>query len=246
MLTRFLCFLLIVLVQPSFCQEITIFLVGNSTMANKSWRGGHPETGWGQTLPLYFTEGVKIQNHAMNGRSTKSFLAEGRWDSVVNRVKPGDYIIIEFGHNDSKKEDTTKFADANTDYRLNLIKFINDAISKNAIPILATPIVRRRFSKDGNFYDVHGDYPKVVREVAEEKNVFLLDLHKSSEKLIISYGEESSKKLFLHIESGEYHSLPKGLTDDTHLSPYGAFRVCDLAIAELKAKVPPLAKYIKD
>ena len=161
---------------------ITIFMIGNSTMADKPYNDGNPEKGWGQIFPLYFKEGIKIENHAVNGRSTKSFIDEGRWDAVVNKIKPGDYVIIEFGHNDSKKDDPKRFADANTDYKWNLEKFINETREKGGIPILATPIVRRRFDELRKFYDVHGDYPKVVRELSTKKEVLLLDLHKKSEK----------------------------------------------------------------
>ncbi|QQS35294.1 MAG: rhamnogalacturonan acetylesterase [Ignavibacteriales bacterium] len=221
-------------------------MIGNSTMADKPYKDGNPEKGWGQILPLYFKEGIKIENHAVNGRSTKSFLDEGRWISVYDKIKPGDYVIIEFGHNDTKKEDPKRFADANTDYRKNLEKFITETLQKGGIPILATPIVRRRFDENGKFYDVHGDYPKVIRELAVEKKVILLDLHKSSEELLINYGEENSKKLFLHISPNEYNSLPEGKTDDTHFSPTGAFRICDLASAEIRIKIPALAKFLKD
>ena len=149
--------------------EITIYMIGNSTMADKPFGVGNPERGWGQVFPLYFKEGIRIENHAVNGRSTKSFLDEGRWATVFDKIKPGDYVIIEFGHNDAKKEDSNRFADANTTYRWNLEKFIDDTREKGGIPILATPIVRRRFDEQGNFYDVHAEYPNVVREVATEK-----------------------------------------------------------------------------
>ncbi len=227
-------------------KKITIFMVGNSTMADKPFKDGNPEKGWGQILPLYFKEGVRIENHAVNGRSTKSFLDEGRWEVVLNRIKAGDYVIIEFGHNDAKKDDPKRFADANTTYRWNLGKFIDETRQKGGIPILATPIVRRRFDEQGNFYDVHGDYPKVVREVANEKNVILIDLHKKSEELLKQFGEENSKKLFLHIKPGEYPSLPEGKKDDTHFSPTGAFRICDLAVEEIRSKIKELAKFLKD
>ncbi|HEY6437679.1 MAG TPA: rhamnogalacturonan acetylesterase [Ignavibacteriaceae bacterium] len=226
--------------------EITIFMIGNSTMADKPYDSGNPEKGWGQVFPLFFKEGVKIENHAVNGRSTKSFIDQGRWEVVREKIKPGDYVIIEFGHNDAKKEDSTRFADANTDYRFNLEKFVNETTEKGGIPILATPIVRRRFDKQGNFYDVHGDYPKVVREVAAEKNVILLDMQAKSETLLILYGEENSKQLYLHIAPGEYPSLPNGKIDDTHFSPTGAFRMCDLAIEEIRAKVKLLAIFLKE
>ncbi len=225
---------------------ITIFMVGNSTMSDKPFNDGNPEKGWGQIFPLYFKEGVKIENHAVNGRSTKSFIDEGRWDSVVNKIKPGDYVIIEFGHNDAKKDDLKRFADANTDYKWNLEKFINETHEKGGIPILATPIVRRRFDEQGKFYDVHGDYPKVVRELSEKMNVILLDLHKKSEEYIIKLGAERSKKFYLHIDADEYSLLPNGKTDDTHLSPTGAFRICDFAADEIKMKIPELAKYLKE
>ena len=226
-------------------KQITIFMIGNSTMANKPYKDGNPEKGWGQIFPLYFNEGVRIENYAVNGRSTKSFIDEGRWENVLSKINSGDYVIIEFGHNDEKKEDPKRFADANTTYKLNLEKFVDETRQKNGIPILATPIVRRRFDENGNFYDTHGDYPKVVREVASEKDVILFDLHNKSKELLIQYGEKNSKKLFLHIEPGEYPSLPEGLKDNTHFSPDGAFRICDLAAEEVKLKVKNLAIFLK-
>lgn len=227
-------------------KEITIFMVGDSTMANKPYEEGNPEKGWGQVLPLYFKEGIAVENHAVNGRSTKSFIDEGRWKAVLDKIRPGDYVIIEFGHNDQKEKDPSRYAEADTDYRKNLKKYIEDTREKGGKPILATPIVRRRFDENGKFYDTHGRYPEVVREVAAEENVPLLDLHKKTENLLQHYGEESSKKLFLHIQPGEYASLPEGRTDDTHLSAIGAFRICDLAVAAIRDSVPELAKYLKE
>ena len=237
---------LLVSTQSVDKKEITIFMIGNSTMADKPFYDGNPEKGWGQIFPLYFKEGIKIENHAVNGRSTKSFIDEGRWDSVFNKIEPGDYVIIEFGHNDAKKDDPKRFADANTDYRWNLEKFINETREKGGIPILSTPIVRRRFDEQGKFYDVHGDYPKVVRELAEKMNVLLFDLHKKSEEYIIKLGAERSMNFYLHITADEYRLLPEGKTDDTHLSPTGAFRICDFAADEIKLKIPELAKYLEN
>ena len=230
--------------QPK--KSITIFMIGNSTMADKPYKDGNPEKGWGQIFPLYFVEEVKIENHAVNGRSTKSFIDEGRWDSVINKVKSDDFVIMEFGHNDAKKEDPKRFADANTDYKWNLEKFINETLVKGGIPILATPIVRRRFDEQGKFYDVHGDYPKVVRTLSENMNVYLLDLHKKSKEYIIKLGAERSKIFYLHIDADEYSSLPEGKIDDTHLSPTGAFRICDFAADEIKLKIPQLANFLKN
>lgn len=251
LITRYFLFALLLANSVTFCQEElpdrkTIFMIGNSTMADKPYKNGNPEKGWGQIFPLYFKEEIKIENHAVNGRSTKSFIDEGRWTVVLEKIMEGDYVIIEFGHNDAKKDDPKRFADANTDYRNNLMKFVNETRSKDAIPVLATPIVRRRFNDNGEFYDVHGDYPKVVREVAADMNVFLLDLHKRTEEMLIKFGKERSKVLFLHIEPMEYESLPNGKMDDTHLSAFGAFRVCDLAAKEIQNLIPDLALFLKD
>jgi lysophospholipase L1-like esterase len=253
MLQKNLIFLTVFLLNIFICAQVeqinetpTIYMIENSTMADKPYKNGNPEKGWGQIFPLYLKDGIKIENHAVNGRSTKSFLDEGRWNVVLERIKANDYVIIEFGHNDSKKEDPKRFADANTDYRTNLIKFVNETRSKGGIPILATPIVRRRFDEQGKFYDVHGDYPKVVREVAVNMNVILLDLHKRTEEMLIEFGEEKSKLLFLLIEPMEYKSLPEGKTDNTHLSAYGAFKVCDLAAEEIRNLIPDLAIFLKD
>lgn len=232
-----------VLVQEG---EKTIFLIGDSTVADKPYSNGNPEKGWGQVFPLYFKPGIKIENHAVNGRSTKSFRDEGRWKVVLNRVQPGDYVIIEFGHNDQKSHDSTRYAAAETDYKQNLTRFIDEAREHGGIPILATPIVRRRFDESGKFYDTHGLYPGVVRAVAKLKNVPLLDLHMLTEQLLIKYGEERSKLLFLHIPPGEYESLPGGKEDDTHLSGVGAFAICDLVKSELFTVVPELSPYFKE
>lgn len=226
-------------------EDITIYMIGDSTMANKPYDKGNPEKGWGQVFPLYFKEGIKIENHAMNGRSSKSFRDEGLWDVVLEKIKPGDYVIIEFGHNDQKEKSPQRYSAPDTDYRNNLQRYIQDTRAKGGTPILATPIMRRRFDENGQFYDTHGRYSEVVREVAAAENVPLLDLHKKTEQLLKDYGEERSKALFLHILPGEYASLPKGKEDDTHLSAYGAFKVCDLAIEEIKQSVPEWVKYLK-
>lgn len=221
-------------------------MVGDSTMANKPYNKGNPEKGWGQVFPLYFKEGIKIENHAKNGRSSKSFRDEGLWDIVLGKIKPGHYVIIAFGHNDQKQDSPERYSAPDTDYRKNLERYVRETRNKGGIPVLATPIMRRRFDENGKLYDTHGRYPEVVREIAKEKNVPLLDLHKQTEMLLKAYGEERSKELFLHIQPGEYASLPQGKEDDTHLSAIGAFQVCDLAIEEIKLAVPEWVPYLKD
>ncbi len=226
-------------------KEIVFHLVGDSTVADKPYGKGNPEKGWGQVFPLYFKEGVKIVNHAVNGRSTKSFRDEGRWDKVLQVLKKGEYVLIEFGHNDQKTEDPARFAAPDTDYKANLERYITEIKAKGAIPVLATPIARRKFDESGQLVDTHGRYPEVVRELAAKEGVALLDLHKQTNALLARLGEERSKGLFLHLAPGDYETLPEGKADDTHLSANGAFRVCDLVVEELKTSLPQFTAYLK-
>lgn len=155
-------------VSWGFQGEVRIFLIGDSTVADKP-EIDNPERGWGQMFPWFFDRGVVVENHARNGRSTKSFINENRWQRVLEALRPGDYVFIQFGHNDSKKEDTTRYAAPYTSYKQNLLRFVRESRSKGAIPILITPVSRRKFDESGRFVDSHGDYPKVVREVAKKK-----------------------------------------------------------------------------
>lgn len=239
-------FSLMVVVLGAFMQKSvpTIFLVADSTVANKPYKDGNPEKGWGQVLPLYLKEGIQVSNHAVNGRSTKSFRDEGRWDKVMAELKAGDYVIIEFGHNDQKIKDPKRYSDPDTAYRANLIRYVQEAQSKGALAILATPIVRRKF-EDGVLQDSHGRYAEVVREVAAELEVPLLDMEKRTRAEVIKWGEEKSKELYLHYPADLYPGQEKEEADDTHLSGTGAFRVCDLAVSELKREVPELKDFFK-
>lgn len=226
--------------------EITFFMVGDSTMADKPYTGSNPEKGWGQVFPLYFKEGVRFENHAVNGRSTKSFRIEGRWEVVMDRIKPGDYVMVEFGHNDQKINSEDRYAFADSTYRDNLVRYVNEIREKGGKPVLATPISRRSFDENGDLVDSHGRYSVVVREVAAEMEVPLFDLHAKTIVVIEQFGVEKSKELFLHYRPGDYSQFPEGRADDTHLSPTGAFKVSDLAVEELKRELPELVKFLKD
>ena len=226
-------------------KSIVIYMIGDSTMANKPLND-NPERGWGQLFPQFFNEKVKIENHAMNGRSTKSFIDEGRWDSVFFKLKKGDYLFIQFGHNDEKVDKPKVYAEAHTTYKDNLIKFITESRSKGAIPILVTPVMRRRFDEKGIVIDTHGDYPAVVKEVATLTKVPMIDLHEKSTKLLKDLGEEGSKALFLHIAPGVYKSFPEGKKDDTHFSEFGATKIGALIVEGVKEQNLELKKYLKN
>lgn len=208
---------------------ITVFLAGDSTMSQKLVTR-RPETGWGEALQQYFdVDEVRVENHARNGRSSRSFLAEGRWQAIVERLEPGDYVLIQFGHNDESPDKGDRYSPPD-EFQSNLTRFVREARAKQATPVLLTPVVRRRFDSSGAFYDTHGEYPELVREVAAEQQVALIDLHRATERLLHHYGPESSKRLFLHLAAGGEPNYPEGLIDDTHFSPLGAEEVARLAV----------------
>ena len=224
-------------------RPVHIFMVGDSTMANKKPET-NPERGWGQTLQQFFNDDVVVSNHARNGRSSKSFIDEGLWKAVLDSLQPGDYVIIQFGHNDEKK-DSARHTDPYTTYKANLEKYVNETRSKGAFPILCTSIVRRKFDERGNLMDTHGDYPAVTRKVAKEMNVPLLDLQISTMKLVSALGPEKSKVLYLNAAPGEYPNRPNGVHDDTHLCIEGAKVVDEMAIEEMKCLKLPTIYYLK-
>lgn len=223
----------------------TLFLAGDSTMANKPL-DENPERGWGMYLPSFLTAEINIENHAVNGRSTKSFISLKHWDGIMNRLQQGDFVMIQFGHNDSKEDDSTRYAPAGTVYKENLIRFVNDVRSKGATPILITPVMRRKFDAGGNFVDQHGDYPSVVKEVAKAMNVELIDLHQSSKELIIQEGVDNSKRFFLHVPAGHFKNYKdKKPEDNTHFSDYGAASVASLVCKAVNEQNLSVKKYLR-
>lgn len=244
-MNRKLTALLLFLSLMTFGQKPTLFLIGDSTMANKDNPDKNPEHGWGQVLAQFFTAGIEIQNHAMNGRSSKSFRTEGRWDKVEKQLKKGDFVVIQFGHNDQKVKDSTKFTNPYTQYRANLERYVNETRAKGATPILMTSIVRRDFTENGVLVDTHKEYPLVVRLVADDMKVPFVDMQLLTEQMEISAGPEKSKLLHLHFKAGEVEYYPKDKADDTHLSKLGAETVAKLATKSLKNLNTGLEKYIK-
>lgn len=220
-----------------------IFLAGDSTMADKAFDS--PERGWGMALPQFCREPAMVQNHAMNGRSTKSFIDEGRWPRIASELRAGDFVLIQFAHNDEKKENPKVYADAATTYRDNLRRFITEARAKGATPILATPVARRKFDPSGKLVPTHGDYPEAMRLVGKEENVPVLDLERATSAWLQAAGDEPSKKFFMWIAPGTHPKIPDGRKDDTHFVEAGAQKVAELAVAEIKAQQLPLARWLK-
>lgn len=220
-----------------------VFMIGDSTMANKPL--DLPERGWGMALGQFLTDPGMVHNHAVNGRSTKSFIDEGRWDKVMTELAAGDFVIIQFAHNDEKKEDPKRYADPAGAFRDNLRRFIRDARAKHASPILATPVSRRKFDAAGKLVPTHGDYPAAVRAVAAEEKVPLLDLERATAGWLQAAGDAGSKQFFMWIEPGTHPKIPEGRKDDTHFVTAGANAVAKLAVAQIREQKLPLAKWLK-
>jgi lysophospholipase L1-like esterase len=222
----------------------TLYLVGDSTMANKPVIPPNAERGWGQMLPAFFKDTIRIENHAMNGRSTKSFMEEGRWTAITNKLKSGDWVIIQFGHNDEKKEDPKRFTEPFGSFKTNLARYIHEAQAHGARPILATPVARRSFDADGKLKDTHGDYVPALRDVATEQKVPLLEMNTRSAEIVQTLGAEKSKKIYLWVGEDEFPKLTAPKEDNTHFNAYGATRMCDIAVNEIKKAAPELAKHL--
>jgi len=204
-----------------------------------------PEYGWGQALPRFFKDPAMVHNHAVNGRSTKSFIDEGRWQKIVDELKAGDFVIIQFGHNDEKIEDPLRGTDPTTTFSENLRRFIKDVRAKQASPLLATPVARRKFDAAGKLQPTHKGYPDALRAVAAGEHVPLLDLENATSAWLQGIGDEPSKKFFMWIEPGKFEKLPEGKKDDTHFVEPGAVKVAELAVAQLREQKLPLAQWLK-
>ncbi len=245
----------------------TIFIIGDSTAANKDTTNGKKERGWGMALQACFdADYIRVDNHAVNGRSSKSFIDEGRWDKVLERMKPGDYVIIQFGHNDEKPK-ADRHTDPGSTFDYNLARFVRETREHGGIPVLMNAVVRRNFFvqalendddeklrtttfKDGvkmvegdTLIDTHGLYRVAPRDVAERMHCFFVDANQITHDLEQGLGREASKKLHMWFLPGEEPSVPDGRQDNTHYNIYGARVVAGLLADGLCREIPVLTKY---
>jgi len=168
----------------------TVYLAGNSTVTDQQYE---PWAAWGQMLPRFFKSGkISVANHAASGETLKSFIAENRLKKILAGIKPGDYLFIQFGHNDQKPQNSD-YVKPFTGYKELLKLFISEVRKHNAIPVLVTPMLRRNFDDNGKIINTHGDYPEAMRQTAREENVALIDLHQMSKILYEAMGTEGSK-----------------------------------------------------
>lgn len=214
-------------------KSITIYLAGDSTVSNYS-SSLAPRTGWGQVLGNYFDKQVKIKNAATPGRSSKSFIDEGRLDTILNEIGKGDYLFIQFGHNDEKIKDPNRYTEPYSTYKNYLKQYIDGARAKQAIPVLVTPVERRYFTVDGVLSRTHGDYPAAMKELGLEEHVPVIDLTAKSHALFQKLGPKRTKDVFLCLDAHENGNYPKGVQDNTHFQKTGAKMIAQLVIDGIK------------
>ena len=242
---RYIFFILLAFTTMSFSfstKPITIYMIGDSTMSIKAPRA-YPETGWGMPFAGFFDSTVKVDNRAKNGRSTRTFISENLWQPVFDNLNEGDYVFIQFGHNDESKEKTERYTTPDQ-YKENLTRFVKETRSKKAIPVLLTPVSRRRFDKEGNALETHAAYSPLVKEVAKALNVLFIDLDTKSKDLYQRMGVENSRLLFLQLKPGEHPNYPGGKDDNTHFNELGARLIAQIVLAEIKVIDPLLAERI--
>lgn len=256
--------------QKAVADTITIFMIGDSTMADKPLDNENQERGWGQMLPIYLEGAVKVDNHALNGYSSKSFIDRGKWEAVREQLRPGDFVIIQFGHNDEKIKSPERYTEAGGSFDDNLKRFVVESRERGATPVLMNSIVRRNFPARGiaaaqtddrqktwknglenypaegdTLVDTHGAYRDSPRNVAREMGVAFVDMNRLTHELVQQMGTEQSKSLYMWMPVGVYKFAPNGRIDNTHLNVFGALVVSRLAVNALAETVPDLKPYIR-
>ena len=257
---------LLLLMTAASDKTTTIFVIGDSTAANKDISKGKQERGWAMALQCYFDDNIRVDNHAVNGRSSLSFFNEGRWAKVLEKMKPGDYVIIQFGHNDEKPQ-AERHTDPGSTFDYMLARYVRETREHGGIPVLMNCVVRRNFFvaapeidddeklrtqtfKDGvkmvegdSLIDTHGLYRVAPRDVAQRMNCHFVDANQITHDLEQGLGTEASKRLHMWFLPGTEPSEPKGKQDNTHYSIYGAHQVARLLADALCEEIPVLKRY---
>ena len=227
-------------IEPAAESIPTIWLCGNSTVVDQDYE---PWASWGQMIPRWFDDGVCFVNYAESGESASTFIAANRLKKILSLMKSGDYLFIEFGHNDQKQ----KFAGAGAYYNFAtcLKTFVDEARKRGATPVFVTPTQRRSFDKDGKITDTHADYPEAMRWVAQREGVQLIDLHSMTRTFYEALGNELSKRAFVHYSAGSFPGQTGPLADNTHFSPYGAYEISKIIVEGIKQLRLPIAEHLR-
>lgn len=229
----------LVSVRPADPAVKRVFLAGDSTVCDQAFE---PYAGWGQALPLFFGPEAVVANHAESGRTLRSFRGEGRLDKILSQLRAGDFVLIQFGHNDQKEKGPG--VGAFTTYAERLREQVAAVRAKGGKPVLVTSVARRRFDADGRVTESLGDFPEAVRRVAKELGVPLIDLNARSKALYGALGVEPSKLALLHFPANTFPGQTTPLRDDTHFSAYGAYEMARCVVEEIRTRVPELASLL--
>jgi lysophospholipase L1-like esterase/mannose-6-phosphate isomerase-like protein (cupin superfamily) len=213
-----------------------VFIAGDSTASHYGPERA-PREGWGQQLQGFLDDAYVVRNHAQSGRSSRSFIAEGWFDGMAKDMHAGDVLLIQFGHNDEKIEDPTRYNEPRQAFPEWLARYLALARQKGVTPILVTPVARRKFDH-GQLLDTHGLYAQAVRELASRENVGLIDLSAASMDWLRAAGDEASKAYYMHVPEQDQR-------DDTHFQQRGAVMVACLVVAGWKRLDPSLAAHVK-
>ncbi|UOE93057.1 rhamnogalacturonan acetylesterase [Alkalihalobacillus sp. LMS39] len=209
-----------------------LFIAGDSTASTYS-QDRTPMTGWGQVIGDYLF-GVTVRNFAFSGRSSKSFIEEGRLQKMEQYFKQGDLLLIQFGHNDAKQDE--RFTTPFSTFKQYLKEYISSARTNGVTPILLTPVQRRSFTEDGRFVETHGDYPVAIRELAQSEKVAMIDVTKESKVLFENIGPKELKTLFMWLPPRNHSNYEDGIQDDTHFSELGARTISKLIVRNLQSQ----------
>lgn len=218
----------------------TVFLCGNSTVVDQD---DEPWASWGQMITRWFTDSVCFCNLAESGETASTFIAVGRLKKAISMMKPGDYIFMEFGHNDQKQKQPG--AGAYYNFATALKTFVDEARQRGATPIFVTPTQRRSFDREGHIRETHADYPEAMEWVAQREHCPLIDLHQMTRALFEAMGEEGSKRAFVHYPAGSYPGQTKPFADNTHFNPYGAYQIAKCVIEGLLNADIPFTRYLR-
>jgi lysophospholipase L1-like esterase len=229
----------VVSVQPAPAGVVRIFLAGDSTVTDQ---GHEPYVGWGQTLPLFIGDRAVVANHAESGRALRSFQGERRLDKILAQLRPGDFVLIQFGHNDQKEKG--EGVGAFTTYATRLRAYADAIQAKGGKPVLVTAVARRRFDPQGQVTESLGDFPEAVRRVAQERHLPLVDLNAASKQVYQALGVERSKLALLHYPANTFPGQTEPLRDDTHFSAYGAYEMARCVVEGIRTGVPELAAFL--
>lgn len=220
----------------------TIFLCGDSTVVDQD---NEPWASWGQMAPWFFDENVAIANYAESGERLDTFRGAGRLRKILSLIKPGDYVFVEFGHND-QKIDSRPGKGAYYFFATELKTYIDEVRAKGGIPVFLSPTHRRNFDKDGRIVETHLDYPEAMEWVAEREDVPFIDLHEMSAVFYEAMGVEESKKAFVHYKAGSFPGMPADVADNTHFNTYGAYQLAKCVVGAIQNMGLPVSKHIRN